>query len=82
MARRRVLQPSVLTSSPMDREGDFREGELRQHRVAASELDRPKVVSAWKDYPIEFLQGKRYFLIPEGKKADVARWGSMLVRIK
>ena len=31
-----------------------------------------------KDYPIEFLQGKRYFLTPEGKKADVARWGSML----
>jgi hypothetical protein len=35
-----------------------------------------------KDFPIEFLQGKRYFLAPNGEKRDVARWGSMLVRIK
>ncbi|WP_181769854.1 hypothetical protein [Bradyrhizobium sp. UNPF46] len=35
-----------------------------------------------KDQPIEFLQGKRYFLAPNGEKRDVARWGSMLVKIK
>lgn len=36
-----------------------------------------------KNCPIEFLQGKRYFLDPQThKRRDVARWGSMLVTIK
>ncbi len=35
-----------------------------------------------KGYEIDFLQGKRYFLNPAGERKDVARWGSMIVKIK
>lgn len=34
-----------------------------------------------KDEEIEFLQGKRYFLDRDGNRRDVARWGSMLVKL-
>jgi len=34
-----------------------------------------------KNETIEFLQGKRYFLDPDGNRHDSARWGSMLVKI-